>query len=112
MGSLLIIMLVFIVTTVLVKVPLEPLPFFAVTMVKIVIINCESVLLYLFCCLFACLFMFFVDFFVQAFGAVLQGSLFGMAGLLPGSYTTPIMSGQGLAGTFAAFAMICAIASQ
>ncbi|XP_015226926.1 PREDICTED: equilibrative nucleoside transporter 1-like [Cyprinodon variegatus] len=42
---------------------------------------------------------------------VLQGSLFGMAGLLPASYTTPIMSGQGLAGTFAAFAMICAIAS-
>lgn len=48
---------------------------------------------------------------LTAFGAVLQGSLFGMAGLLPTSYTTPIMSGQGLAGTFAAFAMICAIAS-
>ncbi|XP_029010241.1 equilibrative nucleoside transporter 1-like isoform X3 [Betta splendens] len=85
MGSLFIIMSVFIVTTVLVKVPLEPLPFFSITMVKIVIIN--------------------------SFGAVLQGSLFGMAGLLPASYTTPIMSGQGLAGTFAAFAMICAIAS-
>ncbi|XP_068558817.1 equilibrative nucleoside transporter 1-like isoform X2 [Cebidichthys violaceus] len=85
MGSLLVIMFVFIATAVLVKVPLEPLPFFSVTMVKIVIIN--------------------------SFGAVLQGSLFGMAGLLPASYTTPIMSGQGLAGTFAAFAMICAIAS-
>ncbi|XP_069385735.1 equilibrative nucleoside transporter 1-like isoform X1 [Paralichthys olivaceus] len=85
MGSLLVIMVVFIVTAVLVKVPLEPLPFFSVTMVKIVIIN--------------------------SFGAVLQGSLFGMAGLLPASYTTPIMSGQGLAGTFAALAMICAIAS-
>ncbi|KAG7217974.1 hypothetical protein INR49_020740 [Caranx melampygus] len=85
MGSLIIIMFVFIVTAALVKVPLEPLPFFSVTMVKIVIIN--------------------------SFGAVLQGSLFGMAGLLPASYTTPIMSGQGLAGTFAAFAMICAIAS-
>ncbi|XP_031735634.1 equilibrative nucleoside transporter 1-like isoform X1 [Anarrhichthys ocellatus] len=85
MGSLLVIMFVFITTAVLVKVPLEPLPFFSVTMVKIVIIN--------------------------SFGAVLQGSLFGMAALLPASYTTPIMSGQGLAGTFAAFAMICAIAS-
>uniref|UniRef100_A0A3B4VIC6 Solute carrier family 29 member 1 (Augustine blood group) n=1 Tax=Seriola dumerili TaxID=41447 RepID=A0A3B4VIC6_SERDU len=85
MGSLLIIMFIFIITAVLVKVPLEPLPFFSITMVKIVIIN--------------------------SFGAVLQGSLFGMAGLLPTSYTTPIMSGQGLAGTFAAFAMICAIAS-
>ncbi|XP_078100990.1 equilibrative nucleoside transporter 1-like [Sander vitreus] len=85
MGSLLIIMFVFMATAVLVKVALEPLPFFCVTMVKIVIIN--------------------------SFGAILQGSLFGMAGLLPASYTTPIMSGQGLAGTFAAFAMICAIAS-
>ncbi|XP_070683790.1 equilibrative nucleoside transporter 1-like isoform X2 [Pempheris klunzingeri] len=84
-GSLLVIMVVFIVTAILVKVPLEPLPFFSVTMVKIVIIN--------------------------SFGAILQGSVFGMAGLLPASYTTPIMSGQGLAGTFAAFAMICAIAS-
>lgn len=85
MGSLVIILLVFIITVVLVKVSMEPLPFFSITMVKIVIIN--------------------------SFGAVLQGSLFGMAGLLPASYTTPIMSGQGLAGTFAAFAMICAIAS-
>ncbi|KAI3363366.1 hypothetical protein L3Q82_011981, partial [Scortum barcoo] len=47
----------------------------------------------------------------QAFGAILQGSLFGLAGILPASYTTPIMSGQGLAGTFAAFSMICALAS-
>uniref|UniRef100_A0A3Q4I4W3 Solute carrier family 29 member 1b n=1 Tax=Neolamprologus brichardi TaxID=32507 RepID=A0A3Q4I4W3_NEOBR len=93
MGSLFVIMLVFIITAVLVKVPLEPFHFFLSTMVKIVIINCD---------LWAIL---------QAFGAVLQGSLFGMAGLLPASYTTPIMSGQGLAGTFAAFAMICAIAS-
>uniref|UniRef100_A0AAQ4Q685 Solute carrier family 29 member 1b n=1 Tax=Gasterosteus aculeatus aculeatus TaxID=481459 RepID=A0AAQ4Q685_GASAC len=85
MGSLLIIMFVFIATALLVKLPLEPLPFFSVTMVKIIVIN--------------------------SFGAVLQGSLFGMAALLPASYTTPIMSGQGLAGTFAAFAMICAIAS-
>ncbi|XP_037546082.1 equilibrative nucleoside transporter 1-like [Nematolebias whitei] len=85
MGSLLVIMFVFSVTAVLVKIPMEPLLFFSVTMVKIIIIN--------------------------SFGAMLQGSLFGMAGLLPALYTTPIMSGQGLAGTFAAFAMICAIAS-
>lgn len=123
MGSLLIIMFVFIITAVLVKVPLEPLHFFSLTMVKIVIINCEPVCfsnasfwivcflmedfrccsLHVDCLLCVCLF--------TAFGAVLQGSLFGMAGLLPASYTTPIMSGQGLAGTFAAFAMICAIAS-
>lgn len=47
-----------------------------------------------------------------AFGAILQGSLFGLAGLLPASYTAPIMSGQGLAGFFASVAMICAIASK
>lgn len=46
-----------------------------------------------------------------AFGAILQGSLFGLAGLLPASYTAPIMSGQGLAGFFASVAMICAIAT-
>ncbi|KAK0145426.1 Equilibrative nucleoside transporter 1 [Merluccius polli] len=85
MGSLVLIMAVFMLTAILVKVDMEPLTFFTITMVKIVIIN--------------------------SFGAVLQGSLFGMAGLLPTSYTTPIMSGQGLAGSFAAFAMICALAS-
>lgn len=47
-----------------------------------------------------------------AFGAILQGSLFGLAGLLPATYTAPIMSGQGLAGFFASVAMICAIASK
>ncbi|KAL2086650.1 hypothetical protein ACEWY4_017709 [Coilia grayii] len=85
MGSLAVILVVFMVTAILVKVQIDPLPFFVVTMIKIVIIN--------------------------SFGAILQGSLFGIAGTLPASYTTPIMSGQGLAGTFAAFAMICAIAS-
>ncbi|KAI5611549.1 equilibrative nucleoside transporter 1 [Silurus asotus] len=84
-GSLTVILVVFLVTAVLVKVDMDPLTFFIVTMFKIVCINC--------------------------FGAILQGSLFGLAGLLPGSYTAPIMSGQGLAGTFAAFSMICAIAS-
>ncbi|TRY88460.1 hypothetical protein DNTS_018885, partial [Danionella cerebrum] len=84
-GSLSAILLVFLLTAILVKVDLEPMTFFIVTMIKIICIN--------------------------SFGAVLQGSLFGMAGLLPAKYTTPIMSGQGLAGTFAAFAMICAIAS-
>lgn len=85
MGSLTVILLVFMVTAILVKVEIAPLTFFVVTMIKIIIIN--------------------------SFGAILQGSLFGMAGLLPTTYTTPIMSGQGLAGTFAAFSMICAIAS-
>ncbi|XP_047459893.1 equilibrative nucleoside transporter 1-like [Mugil cephalus] len=84
-GSLTVILVVFLLTAVLVKVDMAPLPFFALTMIKIVCIN--------------------------SFGAILQGSLFGLAGILPASYTTPIMSGQGLAGAFAAFSMICALAS-
>lgn len=84
-GSLTVILVVFLLTAILVKVEVAPLPFFTLTMIKIICIN--------------------------SFGAILQGSLFGLAGILPASYTTPIMSGQGLAGTFAAFSMICALAS-
>lgn len=40
LGSLTVIMFVFIITAIIVKVPLEPLPFFCLTMVKIAIINC------------------------------------------------------------------------
>ncbi|NXI73451.1 S29A1 protein, partial [Anseranas semipalmata] len=83
-GSLVAIGLVFLITAIMVKVAMEPLPFFVFTMISIVFIN--------------------------SFGAVLQGSLFGLAGLLPASYTAPIMSGQGLAGTFAALVMIISIA--
>ncbi|XP_074501708.1 equilibrative nucleoside transporter 1-like isoform X1 [Sebastes fasciatus] len=84
-GSLVVILVVFLLTAVFVKVDVAPLSFFTITMIKIICIN--------------------------SFGAILQGSLFGLAGILPASYTTPIMSGQGLAGTFAAFSMICALAS-
>nr|ACI69980.1 Equilibrative nucleoside transporter 1 [Salmo salar] len=84
-GCLSVILVVFLLTAVLVKVDMGPLPFFSLTIIKIICIN--------------------------SFGAVLQGSLFGLAAMLPASYTTPIMSGQGLAGTFAAFSMICALAS-
>ncbi|GAB5571561.1 equilibrative nucleoside transporter 1 isoform X3 [Prionailurus iriomotensis] len=85
LGSLIAILLVFLITAVLVKVHLDAVSFFVITMIKIMLIN--------------------------SFGAILQGSLFGLAGLLPTSYTAPIMSGQGLAGFFASVAMICAIAS-
>ncbi|XP_039710526.1 equilibrative nucleoside transporter 1 isoform X2 [Pteropus medius] len=85
LGSLVAILLVFLITAILVKVHLDALPFFIITMIKIMLIN--------------------------SFGAILQGSLFGLAGLLPANYTAPIMSGQGLAGIFASVAMICAIAS-
>ncbi|XP_033956552.1 equilibrative nucleoside transporter 1-like [Pseudochaenichthys georgianus] len=84
-GSLVVILVVFLLTAVLVKIDVGPLSFFTITMIKIICIN--------------------------SFGAILQSSLFGLAGILPASYTTPIMSGQGLAGTFAAFSMICALAS-
>uniref|UniRef100_A0A8B9U5V7 Solute carrier family 29 member 1 (Augustine blood group) n=1 Tax=Anas zonorhyncha TaxID=75864 RepID=A0A8B9U5V7_9AVES len=84
LGSLVAIGLVFLITAVMVKVAMEPLPFFIFTMISIVFIN--------------------------SFGAILQSSLFGLAGLLPANYTAPIMSGQGLAGIFAALAMIFSIA--
>ncbi|XP_023683930.2 equilibrative nucleoside transporter 1a [Paramormyrops kingsleyae] len=83
LGGLTGILVMFLVTAILVKVEISPLPFYVITMIKIVCIN--------------------------LFGAMLQGSLFGLAGMLPASYTTPIMSGQGLAGTFAAFSMICTL---
>eukprot|EP00062_Callorhinchus_milii_P013070 gi/632960783/ref/XP_007896396.1/ PREDICTED: equilibrative nucleoside transporter 1 [Callorhinchus milii] len=84
-GSLIAIFLLFLLTSVLVKINMNPTTFFIITMVTIISVN--------------------------SFGAVLQGSVFGLAGLLPTYYTTPIMSGQGMAGTFAALALICAIAS-
>lgn len=85
LGSLLAILLVFVITATLVKVQMDALSFFIITMIKIVLIN--------------------------SFGAILQASLFGLAGVLPANYTAPIMSGQGLAGFFTSVAMICAIAS-
>lgn len=47
-----------------------------------------------------------------AFGAVLQGSLFGQLGTMPSKYSTLFLSGQGLAGIFAALAMIISMASE
>lgn len=84
-GSLLFILFFFILTAVLVKVPMEPGVFFSVTMATI--------------------------WFINSFGAVVQGSLFGLVGLLPQKYSTVFMSGQGLAGTFAALAMLLALSS-
>ncbi|KAJ0006429.1 hypothetical protein NQD34_013702 [Periophthalmus magnuspinnatus] len=85
-GSLVFILLLFLLTAVLVKVPMEKDRFFSVTMATI--------------------------WFINSFGAVLQGSLFGLVGLLPQKYSAIFMSGQGLAGTFAAVAMLLAIASS
>ncbi|XP_056156567.1 equilibrative nucleoside transporter 2-like isoform X2 [Lampris incognitus] len=85
-GSLVFILLLFILTAILVKVPMEEDRFFSVTMATI--------------------------WFINSFGAVLQGSLFGLVGMLPQRYSAIFMSGQGLAGTFAAIAMLLAIASD
>ncbi|KAK9524491.1 hypothetical protein VZT92_016882 [Zoarces viviparus] len=85
-GSLVFILLLFIITAVLVKVPMDEDRFFSVTMANI--------------------------WFINSFGAVLQGSLFGLVGLLPQRFSAIFMSGQGLAGTFAAIAMLLAIASD
>nr|XP_057928938.1 equilibrative nucleoside transporter 2-like [Doryrhamphus excisus]XP_057928948.1 equilibrative nucleoside transporter 2-like [Doryrhamphus excisus]XP_057928956.1 equilibrative nucleoside transporter 2-like [Doryrhamphus excisus] len=81
--SLVAIFLLFCLTAALVQVGLQPYTFFSITMATI--------------------------WFINMFGAVLQGSLFGMVGLLPPRYSTLFMSGQGLAGIFAAIAMLCSI---
>uniref|UniRef100_A0A3B4AFY0 Solute carrier family 29 member 2 n=1 Tax=Periophthalmus magnuspinnatus TaxID=409849 RepID=A0A3B4AFY0_9GOBI len=47
--------------------------------------------------------------FINMFGAVLQGSLFGLVGLFPYRYSTFFMSGQGLGGIFANVAMLLSI---
>uniref|UniRef100_A0AAZ3RV08 Solute carrier family 29 member 2 n=1 Tax=Oncorhynchus tshawytscha TaxID=74940 RepID=A0AAZ3RV08_ONCTS len=85
-GSLVFILVLFILTAILVKVTMEEDCFFSVTMATI--------------------------WFINSFGAVLQGSLFGLVGLLPQRYSAVFMSGQGLAGTFAALAMLVSIASD
>ncbi|KAK1792142.1 hypothetical protein P4O66_001919 [Electrophorus voltai] len=83
-GSLVFILLLFVLTAALVMVPMEQDLFFSVTMATI--------------------------WFINSFGAVLQGSLFGLVALLPLRYSSVFMSGQGLAGTFAAVALLFAIA--
>uniref|UniRef100_A0A1A7YPW2 Solute carrier family 29 (Nucleoside transporters), member 2 n=2 Tax=Iconisemion striatum TaxID=60296 RepID=A0A1A7YPW2_9TELE len=86
-GSLVAILLFFILTAVLVKVDMKDTDlFFSVTMATI--------------------------WFINSFVAVLQGSLFGLVGLLPQRYSSIFMSGQGLAGTFAAIAILLSIASD
>ncbi|XP_066517636.1 equilibrative nucleoside transporter 2 [Hoplias malabaricus] len=84
-GSLVFMFILFVFTAILVKIPMEEDLFFSITMATI--------------------------WFINSFGAVLQGSLFGLVGLLPQKYSAVFMSGQGLAGTFAALAMLLSIAS-
>ncbi|MEQ2230289.1 hypothetical protein ILYODFUR_027679 [Ilyodon furcidens] len=81
--SLVVIFLLFALTAALVQVPMQPDTFFSVTMATI--------------------------WFINVFAAVLQGSLFGVVGMFPPRYSTLFMSGQGLAGMFAAVAMLCSI---
>ncbi|CAJ1052869.1 equilibrative nucleoside transporter 2-like [Xyrichtys novacula] len=84
--SLVLIFVLFSLTAALVQVPMKPDTFFSVTMATIWFINMCS--------------------------AVLQGSLFGVVGLFPPRYSTLFMSGQGLAGIFAALAMLLSILSN
>lgn len=85
LGSLLAILLLFALTAALVKVDVSPGPFFSITMASV--------------------------WFINSFCAVLQGSLFGQLGTMPSTYSTLFLSGQGLAGIFAALAMLMSMAS-
>ncbi|XP_038820899.1 equilibrative nucleoside transporter 2-like isoform X1 [Salvelinus namaycush] len=84
--SMVSILFLFLLTAIMVKVPMQPHSFFSITMATI--------------------------WFINSFGAVLQGSLFGLVGLLPPRYSTLFMSGQGLAGIFAAMASLFSILSK
>ncbi|XP_055987947.1 equilibrative nucleoside transporter 2 [Sorex fumeus] len=85
LGSLLAILFLFALTAALVKVDMSPGPFFSITM--------------------ACVW------FINSFCAILQGGLFGQLGTMPSTYSTLFLSGQGLAGIFAALAMLLSMAS-
>ncbi|XP_061626099.1 equilibrative nucleoside transporter 2-like isoform X3 [Phyllopteryx taeniolatus] len=90
--SLVAILLLFSLTAALVEVHMTPDTFFSVTMATIWFINSQS-----------------STHNKYVFSAVLQGSLFGAVGLLPARYSTLFMTGQGLAGIFAAVAMLCSV---
>ncbi|XP_060747170.1 equilibrative nucleoside transporter 2 [Tachysurus vachellii] len=79
-GSMFIILLLFILTATLVKVKMGQDLFFKITMAII--------------------------WFINMFGAVLQGSLFGLVGKFPPKYSSWFMSGQAMAGIFSAVAML------
>ncbi|XP_058271467.1 equilibrative nucleoside transporter 2 [Hemibagrus wyckioides] len=79
-GSMVFILLLFILTATLVKVKMEQDLFFSITMAII--------------------------WFINMFGAVLQGSLFGLVGKFPPKYSSWFMSGQAMAGIFSAVAML------
>uniref|UniRef100_A0A8D0GLP7 Solute carrier family 29 member 2 n=1 Tax=Sphenodon punctatus TaxID=8508 RepID=A0A8D0GLP7_SPHPU len=86
LSSLSGILLLFLLTAALVKMDMSPQTFFSITMASV--------------------------WFINSFCAVLQGSLFGQLGALPQRYTTLFLSGQGMAGTFAASAMLLSMASE
>ncbi|XP_050949615.1 equilibrative nucleoside transporter 2 [Labeo rohita] len=79
-GSMVFILLLFILTAILVKVKMDQDHFFSITMATI--------------------------WFINMFGAVLQGSLFGLVGKMPPRFSSLFMSGQAVAGIFSGIAML------
>lgn len=85
LGSLFGILFLFSLTATLVWVEMLPQSFFSITMASV--------------------------WFINSFCAILQGSLFGQLGSFPQRFSTLFLSGQGMAGTFAAIAMVLSMAS-
>ncbi|XP_055837152.1 equilibrative nucleoside transporter 1 [Episyrphus balteatus] len=85
LGTMIVIFLVFIMTTAFVEVDTDTWQsqFFMMTMGMVVVINISS--------------------------AVMSGGLFGMAGIFPSEYMTAVVSGQALGGIFTALAFILAL---
>ncbi|XP_063294448.1 equilibrative nucleoside transporter 2 isoform X1 [Pelobates fuscus] len=84
-GSMVSILFLFIVTAVLVTIEMSAQSFFDITMATV--------------------------WFINAFCAILQGSLFGLLALFPQKYSSMLLSGQGMAGMFAAVAMLLSMSS-
>ncbi|XP_055921670.1 equilibrative nucleoside transporter 2 [Eupeodes corollae] len=85
LGTMIVIFLVFIMTTAFVEVDTDKWQhqFFLMTMAMVVVINISS--------------------------AVMSGGLFGMAGIFTSEYMTAVVSGQALGGIFTALAFILAL---
>uniref|UniRef100_A0A8C5MWF8 Equilibrative nucleoside transporter 2 n=1 Tax=Leptobrachium leishanense TaxID=445787 RepID=A0A8C5MWF8_9ANUR len=84
-GSMVFILFLFIITAALVKIEMSAQSFFDITMSTV--------------------------WFINAFCAILQGSLFGLLALFPQKFSSMLLSGQGMAGMFAAIAMLLSMSS-
>lgn len=109
-GSLALITLFFLLTTVLVQIDTDNWQntFFIITMVTVVIINGPYQLLYM--RIYIYLFLHYqMSHMISGAGAIFGGSLFGIAGKFSPQYMASVVNGQALGGIIAAVAQILSL---